>query len=350
MNNRLEKYTREDEKISETIKIPEQGNNYEQEESPGAIINGAERLLRDFDSEIEIPNGIEPDNIGNFREVMRGFVERAKKQFCHFIMAMVIAGSINIAPNSARAGFFEGPAINNSSQKQKENKEKNNESVVDYLKKKYDTTSKFFHEVNLSIEMAKIFLKMEYYANFRENGKMSKEEIEFRERIAQNVTEVSYSVFSLLDRTEDYVKNEKPYSKEEMKKADLWSQIRTDMFRKYLGLKPFGNFLKISPEKPEKSKDKYAIYYSFDKTKMFQSIKQNWNKEVSGDIHNFDNFVKEAMPGISNQHFGNVINTDYLTQLGTFKMEVGYDEKRKERYISYYDKWDLDPPFTKLSF
>ncbi|MFA5872198.1 MAG: hypothetical protein WC858_05800 [Parcubacteria group bacterium] len=345
-NDRLER-PRQQEQIARPV-LPETG----QENNPVAVINTAENLLQEFEQRgkelrQELAETVETAGVAgrqaSFNSRMNGFTGKAREVFRNFVLAIVAAGMLSVGAESAHAAVFhEEKAPTSNGQLLNEP-----EGITAFLKKKYGATSDFFHDVNLAIEGAKLFVKMEYYVKTRKGDKMSAEEIEFRERIAQNVSNKSYDTISPLSRTIDFLKDERPYSKEKTKECDIWQRVRVDMFRKYLGLEPFGDFLEESRYRPGKSQNENARYFAFKTEDLLNNIKKNWNREVSGDMQDFENFAKEADPGISHDHFGNVINGDYLGHLGTFKMETGFDEERKERFISYYDKWDLESPQLK---
>jgi hypothetical protein len=333
--------------MPERVEMQGRAVEREQDINPVEAIENAVDMLREFDQGVSVAEHKDKEE-GNSARVMESFSKRARTQFRNLVMGIMMSGLINIGPNVANAAVFSDGAL--ASERQKEHL-----GISDCLNKMYDTTSRYSSDIRAAAEGVELFLEMRHYANSRKNGVMSAEEVEFRERIAQNVENIGYSVDlenvsvifpSVLSRVKQFSKDEKKYSKEKVEKADLKTRIRVDMFRKYLGLEPFGDFLKKAEFKPGRSKDADATYYSFDKEALLKDIRSNWNSK--GNIRNFDDFVAYAGTG-TKEHFPHMkkFGGDYLFQLGTFNMEVGYDEERKERYISYYDKWDMTPPDLK---
>ena len=114
--------------------------------------------------------------------------------------------------------------------------------------------------------------------------------------------------------------------------------LTQDIFNLYLGKpvsregygnNPFGynTDLKISKHRPSKSSDENANYFTLDK--IGTSIEQK------GDF-----LVKELSdPNSKYVEDGKIQDYDY--NLGKFQIAKGEDEHGT--YISYYDKWDLDP-------
>ena len=101
----------------------------------------------------------------------------------------------------------------------------------------------------------------------------------------------------------------------------------------FLGLMMKGeqqnNTLPISTTRPTNSKDEEAVYYNSPKT-------ENRIKEQLKDPE----FLKRFSPNdkgiysVAGHRFHDNV-------LGNYTMNLGEDDKGK--YVSYYDKWDLDP-------
>jgi hypothetical protein len=102
------------------------------------------------------------------------------------------------------------------------------------------------------------------------------------------------------------------------------------------GKQPNGS-LAVSQNKPNNSTDPNAVYYNSAITE--KSIEENLKNPE---------FLKSFKPNEE----GVYSKTDYLVEnkrrggydsnsLGNFTMNLGEDDKGK--YVSYYDKWDLDP-------
>tara|TARA_R100001369_G_scaffold62076_1_gene89016 strand:+ start:600 stop:1376 length:777 start_codon:yes stop_codon:yes gene_type:complete len=96
----------------------------------------------------------------------------------------------------------------------------------------------------------------------------------------------------------------------------------------------------VSSFRPNNSKDEDAIYYSSPVTESYikDSLKNDRNEFL--EEFNFDENSSgnpSATAYFSNEKHGNV--------LGDYTMNMAEDEKGK--YISYYDKWDLQPWKTR---
>jgi hypothetical protein len=89
--------------------------------------------------------------------------------------------------------------------------------------------------------------------------------------------------------------------------------------------------INISNYKPSKSKDKNAVYYSSSST---EEMIKNKLKDPNF-LKSFDNKGKFTDYHTSDDSHGDNV-------LGNFTMHKGLD-KDGRRYISYYDKWDLNP-------
>lgn len=209
--------------------------------------------------------------------------------------------------------------------------------------------------------ISEVLEKFQKYSTERKNDIMSKEEIEFREKIANTVWPSGYSgtrtVFNLIT-------NQQPYTKEKLlensPQRDLISSftdreseitminykreiVRHDLFRMYLGLEQDFDSMIESPDKPTIAKDSEAKYYAFKKEDLINTtllfIKSN-NSHSEKKIENFNDFLLETKEG-------GLFRGLPGQQLGTHKVGMGFDEKTGERYISYYDYWDIDPPILK---
>lgn len=181
----------------------------------------------------------------------------------------------------------------------------------------------------------------------RIDGKMTKEEIDFKENVAQNIYPWGYGVFW---KIQDLVKNKKEYTKDKVQKMWLGMQVRIDMFRKYMWLDTYSNFIEQSKYIPSQSTEK-TIYYDFNETlkkKIILDIKKKTtmdgfqfildkHKDKSGREWLYENILD-----------GWNVSSGILTwALAHYRTWVGYDAQKKEKYISYYDIRDLDPPRIK---
>lgn len=219
----------------------------------------------------------------------------------------------------------------------------------------------------------------------RENGKMTSEEIQFKEKIAENILPRGYggSLFkeaaliffprvaneiydfhgtSLADRLKHIQENKKQYSKEKINNNNEPLMIRIDLFRKYLGLAQYYNSVIPSPYRPSKEKNLKAEYFCFDSEKMLRSMKRSIMREKS-ITEQAGNEVFGLLDGVDDEEIRNIKTFDslesfikkhnsysidnYSSQLGQYISGSGFDKERNEKYISYYDIWDLDPPILK---
>lgn len=212
-------------------------------------------------------------------------------------------------------------------------------------------------------DVAEIYARFSIYEARRIDGKMSPEEIEFKERIAQNIDPWEYDEESYLElltthgktweKVQQFKENSSDPKRSERNYAslELAEQVRTDLFRKYLGLRPYGSHLEAATERPTISTDPEAVYFSFNKREMLEDF-----KKMNPDIHSFDDFT-EAIVSAQELYGEEFEGKDaeflpasaFASQLGTYVVGRGFDEERKERYVSYYDLWNFDPPLlTKV--
>jgi hypothetical protein len=110
---------------------------------------------------------------------------------------------------------------------------------------------------------------------------------------------------------------------------------RKDLFGMMLGRQQKYNSIPLSKYRPTSSKDQEAIYYSSPTSE----------KTITEKLKNPE-FLKSFKPnkqGVMSLH-------DYVTNvergtgdnvLGNYTLNQGEDDKGK--YVSYYDKWDLEP-------
>lgn len=229
----------------------------------------------------------------------------------------------------------------------------------------------------LSGRPLELYNKFAQFKEQRVDDKMTQEEIDFRERIAQNIFPFGYGVESVslgesllnpIPRIKEHFKinakeipfhklklfekDDRLYSRENIEKlsnngAKVALKTRVDLFRLYLGLPQFFDTLQISPYKPTKAKSLNATYYCFDQMIIVANIKDLKTKTKeknyigSTEISFFD-----ALRGLLTKQKRFPYNY-FASQLGKYVVDSGYDEDRKERYVSYYDVWDLDPPILK---
>ena len=100
---------------------------------------------------------------------------------------------------------------------------------------------------------------------------------------------------------------------------------KKDLLQMLMGFKQKKNTIQQSKYIPTDSKDKKAQYYNSKHTE--DNIRKNYS-----DVSNFINENKGEN--------GRAISTNRV--LGDYTLSKGKDENGRE-YISYYDKWDMDP-------
>ncbi|MHB8871191.1 MAG: hypothetical protein ACYC5G_01895 [Candidatus Doudnabacteria bacterium] len=190
----------------------------------------------------------------------------------------------------------------------------------------------------MSGKISEVYNDFVHFYNSRVDGKMTPEEIQFREKIAQNVQPIGYDPVGAADNLKSFENNDKRFSAKNLKNKSEQMRIREDLFRKYLGLKPYENYLIESPYQPTDARDPRAKYTSFSEKELVKAIQ--WRGEQS-DFKTFNDLEKYVQK--NNRFPGN----KFLIQLGRYKTGMGYDSVRKEKYVSYYDIWDIDPPLLK---
>lgn len=198
--------------------------------------------------------------------------------------------------------------------------------------------------------------------NRRVDGRMSEGEIEYKEKIAENIDPFGYlasdldSTLSFIDssertphgRMEAFRRGQRRFDRENIDKLDSKYKIRVDLFRKYLGLPQFNNSVIESPWRPSVEKNPKAKYFSFDSGQVVESIKAeiqrkrrqklNYKYATTIKIDSFKDLKKYILD--SKDFPPSMLSA----QLGRYGSYVGHDEERNEDYVSYYDLWDLNPP------
>ena len=122
--------------------------------------------------------------------------------------------------------------------------------------------------------------------------------------------------------TEKYGENDADNNKE-----------RIDLLNMILGREQKYNTIKESTYKPTKSTDPNAKYYS-----------SQFTEDVLRDVLTDETLRTDPMSPeklLTGKNYGRPIKGDIGGVLGQFIMDHGKDEKGP--YISYYDKWDLNP-------
>lgn len=213
--------------------------------------------------------------------------------------------------------------------------------------------------------------KMVDFFNNRVDGKMTNEEIAYKERIAQTIQPFGYfdskdskSINSLtsfpnpISKLKDFENGERSFTKENMHNLEPKYRIRIDIFRTYLGLSQFNSSLKESSYRPTKSKDLNTKYFSFENSSIIKDIKKNsilralmprpegYHSKNNSNLYKKINTFEDLKGYILK--YGEFPPCAYLEeQLGAYGSYIAYDKERKEEYVSYYDLWDLEPSYLK---
>ena len=173
-----------------------------------------------------------------------------------------------------------------------------------------------------------------------------------KQRIADNIYPVGYRGESTTPATRLYnavIKNEpEPGSK---KNSDQEGNGRTKhnlLERQNILAYAMGqpNTLQESQYKPTKSKNSDSVYYRSPRTEW--NLENELTKYASrGEGLNLIDSYSNSDPGYHD--FTTKASSDAINVLGNYTVDKGEDSRGK--YISYYDKWDLDPfpGNTKLS-
>ncbi|OGY81660.1 MAG: hypothetical protein A3F54_01185 [Candidatus Kerfeldbacteria bacterium RIFCSPHIGHO2_12_FULL_48_17] len=215
-----------------------------------------------------------------------------------------------------------------------------------------------------------------------ENGKMSAGEIDYKEQLARNVLPFGYHL-SISSKGVEGPKTRIKNIREDVGKyhpnriafgGELNEQLRMDLFRRYLGLEPNYDFLKESPYRPTRSTEKNARYFSFDAKSVAKDIIET-REAIIEKMKSAKKLSPKTQPitwGIGNElklaistkdlnsmeSFDQIVeyvkqkqqlpSNDYTSHLGRYKAYIGEDkgqiEGQNKRYVSYYDRWDLNPP------
>jgi hypothetical protein len=206
-------------------------------------------------------------------------------------------------------------------------------------------------------ECAKTLNLFESFYNQRKDGQMSPEEIKYRQKIADNIHPFGYGVTTVFPALYHMKADDKPYSKENVDERVTRSKdpappmfnqaleqlitgqevVKHDLFRKYLGLPMDYDVLHISKDKPTKTKSPDAQYITFDADAIVKSMLLDGRFEVKT--------FEDLLLYVQKNKF--IPPNSYTSTLGNYIVDQGYDQARGEKYISYYDFWDIDPPLLK---
>ncbi|NQV89160.1 MAG: hypothetical protein HQ488_02455 [Parcubacteria group bacterium] len=91
-----------------------------------------------------------------------------------------------------------------------------------------------------------------------------------------------------------------------------------------------------------------AVYFTFAPRDVLRSIE--FQQEEPNNYFSVLPYTGEGFGDL----FAHVERTSQIPysmvtmQMGEYKAYTGFDEERGEKYVSYYDLWDLDPPQLKM--
>lgn len=222
----------------------------------------------------------------------------------------------------------------------------------------------------VSGEFLEMYNKFVALSEERNEGKMTQEEIEFRENIAQNMYPYRYGgdvsgselptslapdvnagyvvdvkdsdipakqmAEEPLEKFRQISENKRFFQKENIEKIQSPRLcVRIDLFRKYLGLPQYFDSIEKSAYTPTIAQNPDAIYFSFNPNRLVESLKKT---EKANTFKDLEEYISKGGP---------LPHNEFTDQLGRYISGTGYDEKRKEKYVSYYDVWDIDPPILQ---
>jgi hypothetical protein len=113
------------------------------------------------------------------------------------------------------------------------------------------------------------------------------------------------------------------------------NEERKKLFGQMLGQLDEKNSLPVSNYRPSNSVDESAKYHSSPVTESYIG------DEIKNNPKFFDDFIWEKNSTGDPKTTAYHMNAKYGNVLGDYTMNMGEDKKGK--YVSYYDKWDLDP-------
>jgi hypothetical protein len=153
----------------------------------------------------------------------------------------------------------------------------------------------------------------------RVDGKMTQEEIDFKETISERISHV-----------------------------DTGAGFRFDLFRKYLGLDQIHDHLQSSPYRPPVETNSEAIYFSFRPEQIIDGIQETAVHELTLGTESMHNVETSDDLFEYVQSYDRLPPSPATEQLGVHEVHVGYDEERGEKYVSYSDHWGLDSPQLQM--
>ncbi len=205
-------------------------------------------------------------------------------------------------------------------------------------------------------DMFSLYLELVELSEERVNGQLSEREREIKERIALTVNPFGYESIYDLEKIDNFLLNKEQFDKDSVDDLSLNSKVRIDLFRKYLGLEQYYNFIVEARYNPPNNLMRFVddnfrggVYrFRTDGIVHFLKIYTSGGFIRPNVPLTFENFVEHYF---TNPPYGSVplkknfmMRHPFFVNLQVFEFGIGYDEERKERYIYYFDYWDLDPP------
>lgn len=217
-----------------------------------------------------------------------------------------------------------------------------------------------------------IYNQLLQFKKRRNNGRMTAEEVAFKETLARNIYPGDFAEPSLVgevlsslvdvfmsdsekkasvNRFKNVVNNTSHYTKGKIEQAIAEKKIyefekpSIDLFRIYLGLPQLFGTIIESPFKPSIAKNKDARYFSFRTEDILRSMKleqplpPRFPKMFKGSTWEYFKQEVKNKKMIPSQFIWFNLHNHYAGN--------GYDADRHEEYISYYDIWDLDDGIIK---
>ena len=169
----------------------------------------------------------------------------------------------------------------------------------------------------------------------------------WKENLAENIHPFGYSKYDVqsgdpwspVKRLYNAIvldKDENAFYTEKYGAHEYNNKERIDLLNMILGREQKYNTIKESTYKPTKSTDPNAKYY-----------RSQFTEDVLRDVLTDETLRTDPMSPeklLTGKNYGRPIKGDIGGVLGQFIMDHGKDEKGP--YISYYDKWDLNPLST----
>ncbi len=216
-------------------------------------------------------------------------------------------------------------------------------------------------DVFVGSNLAETYQKCVEFKEARVDGEMTQEEIGFKEELVAKVKPVSYD-FNLrslegirstidtnitrLDILNENIKG--VMTKKIVDNIDPFYRLRYDLLRKYLGLEQWNDLIQESSYRPGLETESDAVYFTFAPRDVLRSIE--FQQEEANSYFRVLPYTGEGFGDLFTyvERTSQIPYSMVTMQMGEYKAYTGFDEERGEKYVSYYDLWDLDPPQLKM--